>query len=47
LTVPLSLRARPGPRLQRTVRALLADDRTSREAEDYRELVRATIAKAT
>jgi glutathione S-transferase len=46
LTAPLSLAARPGPRLQRMVRALCADTRTSQEAAAYRELVRTTIAKA-
>jgi glutathione S-transferase len=46
LTAPLSLNARPGPRLQRMVRALCADTRTSREAEAYRELVRSTVEKA-
>ncbi len=45
LTAPLSLNARPGPRLQKVVRALCADARTSKEAEAYRELVRTTIAK--
>jgi glutathione S-transferase len=47
LTAPLSLNARPGPRLQRMVQALCTDTRTSREAEVYRELVRTMIAQAT
>jgi glutathione S-transferase len=47
LAVPLSLNTRPGPRLQRVMRALCADTRTAGEATAYREMVRETIAKAT
>jgi glutathione S-transferase len=47
LTPPLSLNARPGPRLQRVVRALCADDRITQEARTYRELAGATVTKAT
>jgi glutathione S-transferase len=43
LTAPLALDARPGPRLQRVVRALCADDRTAMEAERYLEMVRKTV----
>jgi glutathione S-transferase len=47
LTIPLSLTASPGPRLQRVMHTLCSDARTSLEANNYRELAAKTVAKAT